>query len=97
MLVEKINIINPERLDERLRAIEEGIKALSGNMDKHPRDEWLTLEEFKKATGIKSHYSINKMKVTAKEKKNEFRSKILGKKLFIHESEVKRFFDGFFE
>ncbi len=96
-MIHHLPIIDPIVLDERLKAIEEGIKSLKNPSDHVPRNEWLSLEDFKKATGIKSHYYINKMKLVGKEKKNEFKAKILGKKLFIHESEIEKYFDGFYQ
>ncbi|EKB47624.1 hypothetical protein [Cecembia lonarensis] len=96
-MIQQIPVINPEVLDKRLRIIEQGIEDLKNLNSKIPKSEWLSLDEFKEATGIKSHYYIQKMQQVAKKKGDSFASKILGKKMFIHEKEVQRFFDGFYQ
>jgi hypothetical protein len=96
-MVNQISFIDPEVLDKRLKGIEEGIEELKNIGSKIPKSEWLSLEEFKEATGVKSHYYIQKMQQVAKKKGDSFNSKILGKKMFIHEKEVKRFYDGFYQ
>jgi|SRR5690606_992042 len=97
MITENFQIISPRLLEERLKAIEDGINELKGVTAKSIKNEWLTLEEFKEATGIKSYYSFSKMKMVAKEKGSELQAKTLGRKLYIHESEVERYFSGFFQ
>jgi hypothetical protein len=96
-MIQQVQFINPDLLDKRLKSIEKGIEELKILSSNIPKSEWLTLDEFKKATGINSHYYIQKMQQVAKKKGDSFSSKILGKKMFIHEKEVQRFFDGFYQ
>lgn len=96
-MVQQFQIIDQAILEKRLRAIEEGINDLKGTSKRLIKNEWLSLEEFKEATGVKSYYSFSKMKMVAKDKGSELKLKTLGRKIFIHESEVERYFSGFFQ
>lgn len=96
-MINHFPIIDPIVLDERLKAIEEGIKSLKDPSYQGQRNKWISLEEFKEATGIKSHYSINKMRLVGKERKDEFKEKKLGRRIFVHQSEIQKYFDGFYQ
>jgi|GEM_PF-1967405 len=90
----QIPVINPENLERRLKAIEEGIASLKKDHVKSIKDEWLSLPEFMEATGVRSHYSISKMEEAALTKGRKFKSKFLGKRRYIHVSEVDNYFAG---
>lgn len=88
--------VSQKWLEEKFRSLEEKIS----NIDpatKSIKDEWLTLQQFMEATGVKSHYSISKMESISEEKGHKFRSKFLGKRRYIHRSEVEKYFSGEFE
>ncbi len=88
--------VSQKWLEEKFRRIEEKISSLEPPRESF-KEEWLTLQQFKEATGVKSHYSISKMEAKSEEKGREFRSKFLGKRRYIHRSEVEKFFSGDFE
>jgi hypothetical protein len=88
--------VSQQWLEERFRSLEQKIAKLEPARELH-KEEWLTLQQFKEATGVKSHYSISKMEAKSEEKGRKFRSKFLGKRRYIHRSEVEKFFSGDFE
>ncbi|MBT0813164.1 hypothetical protein KIH41_17890 [Litoribacter ruber] len=83
-------------LEEKFQILEEKISRLQ-SQPKSTKDEWLPLKDFMEATGVKSHYSVSKMEACAEAKGIKFRSKFLGKRRFIHQSEVEKFFAGEYE
>ena len=88
--------VSQKWLEEKFKRIEEKISNLEPPRESF-KEEWLTLQQFKEATGVKSHYSISKMESISEEKGRKFRSKFLGKRRYIHRSEVDKYFSGEFE
>jgi len=88
--------VSQKWLEEKFRNLEEKISSINPG-SKSIKDEWLSLQEFMEATGVKSHYSISKMESVSESKGQEFRSMYRGKRRFIHQREVDRFFAGEFE
>jgi hypothetical protein len=88
--------VSQKWLEEKFRNLEEKISNISSGA-KSIKDEWLSLQEFMEATGVKSHYSVAKMESVSESRGEEFRSMFRGKRRFIHQREVDRFFAGEFE
>ncbi|KEO72935.1 hypothetical protein [Anditalea andensis] len=91
-----LSAVSQKWLEEKFRNLEEKISSIEPAR-KSIKDEWLTLQEFMEATGVKSHYSISKMVSISEERGEKFRSKFLGKRRYIHRSEVEKYFSGEFE
>ena len=90
--------VSQKWLEEKFNKLEEKIANMSsGDSDKSIKNEWLSLREFMEATGVKSHYSISKMESVSESRGEEFRSMFRGKRRFIHQREVERFYAGEFE
>ncbi|WP_439488993.1 hypothetical protein [Algoriphagus sp.] len=90
--------VSQKWLEEKFNKLEEKIANMSsGDSDKSIKNEWLSLQEFMEATGVKSHYSISKMESVSESRGEEFRSMFRGKRRFIHQREVERFYAGEFE
>lgn len=90
--------VSQKWLEEKFNNLEEKIANMSsGKPEKSIKNEWLSLQEFMEATGVKSHYSISKMESVSEAKGEEFRSMFRGKRRFIHQREVERFYAGEFE
>ncbi|MBS9522391.1 hypothetical protein KI659_00030 [Litoribacter alkaliphilus] len=91
-----------EKVNEKFTSLEEKITSIKGNqplddLPKSPLPDYFSLPQFKAKTGLKSHYSIQKLETIAETKGMEFKSIYIGKRRYIHQREVERFFAGEFK